>query len=68
MKKTRTIGLPLGFEVREEAKRIRRSFALKESVLTELEKIADYKGTNVNALVNDVLLMYVKKEKQNGRV
>lgn len=32
-KRTREIGLPIGYEVREEAKTVRRAFALKASVL-----------------------------------
>ena len=57
--------LPVGYVIRKEPKANRRSFALQKSVLDALQIIAKDKGTNLNALVNDVLLDYVNK--YNGR-
>lgn len=57
--------LPVGYVIRKEPKANRRSFALQKSVLDALQIIAKEKGTNLNALVNDVLLDYVNK--YNGR-
>lgn len=66
MKRTRTIGIPLGFEVREESKRVRRSFVLRESVYERFKEIANNKGTNPNALLNDILLTYVNEERRKS--
>ena len=57
--------LPIGYVIRKEPKANRRSFALQKSVLDALQIIAKEKGTNLNALVNDVLLDYVNE--YNGR-
>lgn len=57
--------LPVGYVIRKEPKSNRRSFALQKSVLDALQVIAADKGTNLNALVNDILLNYVNK--YNGR-
>lgn len=57
--------LPVGYVIKKEPKTNRRSFALQKSVLDALQIIAKDKGTNLNALVNDVLLDYVNK--YNGR-
>lgn len=50
--------LPLGYVVKKEPKKARRTFAMQNSLLAALQKIADDKGTNLNALVNDVLTEY----------
>lgn len=57
--------LPVGFVIKKEPKSNRRSFALQKSVLDSLQVIAADKGTNLNALVNDILLDYVNE--YNGR-
>lgn len=57
--------LPIGYVIKKEPKTNRRSFALQKSVLDALQVIAADKGTNLNALVNDILLNYVNK--YNGR-
>lgn len=51
--------LPIGYVVRKEPKTNRRSFALQQSIITALQDIAREKGTNINALVNEILLSYV---------
>ena len=51
--------LPIGYVIRKEPKTNRRSFALQQSILNALQDIATEKGSNVNAIVNDVLLKYV---------
>ncbi len=50
--------LPLGYEIRKEPKKARRTFAMQYSLLDALQKIAEENGTNLNALVNDVLTEY----------
>ena len=50
--------LPLGYIVAKEPKAARRTFAMQYSLLDALQKIADETGTNLNALVNDVLTEY----------
>ena len=50
--------LPLGYIVKKEPKRARRTFAMQYSLLDALQKIAEESGTNLNALVNDVLTEY----------
>lgn len=50
--------LPLGYVVAKEPKAARRTFAMQYSLLDVLQKIADENGTNLNALVNDVLTDY----------
>lgn len=50
--------LPLGYVISKEPKRARRTFAMQYSLLDALQKIADENGTNLNALVNDVLTEY----------
>ena len=50
--------LPLGYVMKKEPKRARRTFAMQYSLLDVLQKIAKDKGTNLNALVNDVLTEY----------
>lgn len=50
--------LPLGYVISKEPKRARRTFAMQYSLLDALQKIADETGTNLNALVNDVLTEY----------
>lgn len=57
--------LPVGYVIKKEPKANRRSFALQKSVLDALQIIAADQGTNMNALVNDILLDYVNK--YNGR-
>lgn len=57
--------LPVGYVVKKEPKTNRRSFALQKSVLDALQVIAKDKGTNLNALVCDILLDYVNE--YNGR-
>ncbi len=59
---TRRVGLPTGYEVREETKRIRVTFALMPSVVDGLKEIAERKGITRNALVNDILRNYVKEK------
>lgn len=61
MKDNRIVTLPVGLEIREESKRDRRSFAIKPSVLEEFKRIADREGTNVNALLNEILEDFVRK-------
>lgn len=51
--------LPIGTVISKEPKTNRRSFALQQSVVAALSEIAEEKGTNTNALVNDILLDYV---------
>ena len=51
--------LPIGTVLAKEPKTNRRSFALQKSILDALADIAEEKNTNVNALVNDILLDYV---------
>ena len=59
--------LPLGYVVKKEPKKERRTFAMQKSLLEALKSIAADKGTNINALVNDVLTEYandyLKKDK-----
>ena len=50
--------LPLGYVISKEPKKARRTFAMQYSLLDALQKIADETGTNLNALVNDVLTEY----------
>lgn len=50
--------LPIGYIVKKEPKAARRTFAMQYSLLDALQKIADENGTNLNALVNDVLTEY----------
>lgn len=50
--------LPLGYVVKKEPKAARRTFAMQYSLLDALQNIADENGTNLNALVNDVLTEY----------
>lgn len=50
--------LPLGYVMKKEPKKARRTFAMQYSLLDALQKIADENGTNLNALVNDVLTDY----------
>lgn len=57
--------LPVGYVIKKEPKANRRSFALQKSVLDALQIIAKDKGTNLNALVNDILLDFVNE--YNGR-
>lgn len=57
--------LPVGYVIAKEPKSNRRSFALQKSVLDALQEIAKDRGTNINALVNEVLLNYVNE--YNGR-
>lgn len=51
-----------GLVIKKEPKSTRRAFAMQPSLIEALKTIAEEKGTNLNALVNDVLLDYVKKE------
>lgn len=53
--------LPVGFGyvIKKEPRTNHRSFALQKSVLDELKKIAKEKGTNLNALVNEIFLDYI---------
>lgn len=64
MKGIRQIVLPVGYEIKPESKVNRRSFAIKTSVLEEFKKIATEKGTNANALLNEILEEYVSKESE----
>ena len=57
--------LPVGYVIAKEPKKNRRSFALQKSVLDALQEIATDQGTNINALVNDILKNYVNE--YNGR-
>lgn len=50
--------LPLGYVIKKEPKAARRTFAMQFSLLDALQKIAEENGTNLNALVNDVLTEY----------
>ena len=59
--------LPIGYVIRKEPKTNRRSFALQQSILNALQDIAKERGTNINALVNDILLNYVKNYYGDGR-
>ena len=54
----KTDALPLGYIIKKEPKRARRTFAMQYSLLDALQKIADETGTNLNALVNNVLTEY----------
>lgn len=56
--------LPIGYVVAREPKSNRRSFALQQSVLDALADIAKEQGTNINALVNDILIDYVNNYKK----
>lgn len=51
--------LPPGYVVKKEPRRNHRSFALQKSVLDALQEIASEKGTNLNALVNEIFIEYV---------
>ena len=51
--------LPPGYVVKKEPKVNHRSFALQKSVLDALKEIAEEKGTNLNALVNEIFINYV---------
>lgn len=53
--------LPLGYVMKKEPKKARRTFAMQYSLLDALQKIANDKGTNLNALVNDVLTAYANE-------
>lgn len=55
---TRPDALPLGYVIKKEPKKARRTFAMQYSLLDALQNIADENGTNLNALVNDVLTEY----------
>lgn len=55
----RADNLPPGYVVKKEPRTNHRSFALQKSVLDELKKIAEEKGTNLNALVNEIFIEYV---------
>lgn len=57
--------LPLGYIVVKEPKRARRTFAMPYSLLDALQKIADETGTNINALVNDVMTEYANNYLRN---
>lgn len=61
--------LPIGFGyvIKREPKAIRRTFAMQESLLDALKEISREKGTNLNALVNDILFDYVLKYYKEGR-
>ena len=60
-------GVPIGYIVTKEPKTTRRSFAMQQSVLDALQDIAKEKGTNINALVNDILLNYVTDYLKKGK-
>ena len=60
-------GVPIGYVVKKEPKSNRRSFALQQSVLDALQDIATEQGTNINALVNDILLNYVNDYMRKGK-
>ena len=60
-------GVPIGYVVRKEPKATRRSFALQQSVLDALQSIATEQGSNINALVNDILLNYVNEYQRKGK-
>lgn len=60
-------GVPIGYVVKKEPKSNRRSFALQQSVLDALQEIATDQGTNINALVNDILLNYVNDYMRKGK-
>ena len=59
-------GVPIGYAVRKEPKATRRSFALQQSVLDALQDIAAEQGTNINALVNEILLDYANNYYKKG--
>ena len=60
-------GVPIGYVLRKEPKSNRRSFALQQSVLDALSDIAAEQGTNLNALVNDILLNYANEYLRKGK-
>lgn len=60
-------GLPLGYVVKKEPKTARRTFAMQYSLLDALQQIADESGTNLNALVHDVLTEYVNNYFKKGK-
>lgn len=60
-------GVPIGYVVKKEPKSNRRSFALQQSVLDALQDIAKEQGTNINALVNEILLNYVNDYMRKGK-
>lgn len=60
-------GVPIGYVVKREPKNTRRSFALQQSVIDALQDIAAEQDTNINALVNDVLLNYVNDYMRKGK-
>lgn len=53
--------LPLGYVLKKEPKKARRTFAMQYSLLDALQKIADETGSNLNAVVHDVLTEYVNE-------
>ena len=52
--------LPFGYIVAKEPKRARRTFAMQQSLIDALQQIAKENGTNLNALVNNILTEYAK--------
>ena len=48
-----------GYVIRKEPKAIRRTFAMRKSLVDALETIAEEGGTNINALVHNVLEDFV---------
>lgn len=60
-------GVPIGYVVKKEPKSNRRSFALQQSVLDALQDIATEQGTNINALVNEILLNYANDYMRKGK-
>lgn len=60
-------GVPIGYVVKKEPKSNRRSFALQQSVLDALQEIAADQNTNINALVNEILLNYVNDYMRKGK-
>lgn len=52
--------LPIGYVIAKEPKNNRRSFALQQSVLEAISEEAKRTGTNINAIVSDLLLDHVR--------
>ena len=60
-KRTNEIKLPMGYEVVEEAKTMRRSFALQPSVFKAFDAKAKRNGSNSNAVINELMRSYVEE-------
>ena len=49
-----------GYITKPDPRNVRRTFALSQSLIDALQKIAKEKDTNINDIVNTVLMEYAK--------